>query len=182
MAAYLLGMSRGFTVLLIGIAAGGSFLPALPVAAAQCRLCDTPTTVASTETSTGAINLQIEASLDFDRLILLGAGEGTAQLRPDGSTQVSGMVGAISNRAMVGSATVRGEPGRPVRIDLPHHIQLYSIAGGRISVDEIVSDLPATPRLDSTGTLSFRFGGRIHISGDAEGDYRGDMPITADYL
>jgi hypothetical protein len=171
-------MSRALLVLLIGLAG----LPAPLAATAQCRLCDTPTTVAPTEISTSTINLQIEASLDFDRLILLGAGEGTAQLRPDGSTQVSGMIGAISNRAMVGSATVRGEPGRPVRIDLPRHIQLYSLSGGRISVDEIVSDLPASPRLDSTGTLSFRFGGRIRISGDAEGDYRGDMPITADYL
>ena len=95
---------------------------------------------------------------------------------------VSGMIGAISSRAMVGSATVRGEPGRSVRIDLPRHIQLYSISGGRIAVDEIVSDLPASPKLDATGLLTFRFGGRIRISGDAEGDYRGDMPITAEYL
>ncbi|HET7708604.1 MAG TPA: DUF4402 domain-containing protein [Sphingomicrobium sp.] len=175
-------MSRGWTVLFVSLAAAASALPAPRNAVAQCRLCDTPTTVAPAEISTNVINLQIEASLDFDRLILLGAGEGTAQLRPDGSTQVSGMIGAISSRAMVGSATVRGEPGRAIRIDLPRQIQLYSISGGRISVDEIVSDLPASPRLDPTGTLSFRFGGRIRISGDAEGDYRGDMPITADYL
>jgi len=30
--------------------------------------------------------------------------------------------------------------------------------------------------------LSFRFGGRVRISGDAEGDYRGDLPVTAEYL
>lgn len=175
-------MSRGFTVLIVGIAAGAASLLAPSRALSQCRLCDAPTTVAPTENISGAISLQIEASLDFDRLILLGAGEGTAQLRPDGSTAVSGMIGAISNRAMVGSATVRGEPGRAVRIDLPRLIQLYSLSGGRISVDEIVSNLPSSPRLDATGTLSFRFGGRIRVSGDAEGDYRGDMPITAEYL
>ena len=37
------------------------------------------------------------------------------------------------------------------------------------------------PRLDSAGNLTFRFGGRLHVSGDAEGDYRGDLPITAEY-
>jgi hypothetical protein len=36
-------------------------------------------------------------------------------------------------------------------------------------------------RLDSAGSLSFRFGGRLTISGDAEGDYRGDVPITVEY-
>ena len=92
------------------------------------------------------------------------------------------MIAAISSRAMVGTATVRGEPGRPVRIDLPRQVELYSVSGGRLSVDEIVSDLPASAKLDSTGTLSFRFGGRISVTGNAEGDYRGDMPITAEYL
>jgi hypothetical protein len=145
-------------------------------------LCETPTTAAPIEAADGAINLRVEASLDFDRLILLGAGEGTAQIRPDGSSQVSGMVSTLGTRAMVGSATVRGEPGRAVRIDLPRRIELYSLSGGRVSVDEIVSDLPASARLDPTGMLTFRFGGRIRISGDAEGDYRGNLPIAAEYL
>ena len=166
--------------LIIGTCVAAWTVP--PGAAAQCRLCDTPSTVAPTETRSGEINLQVEASLDFDRLVLLGAGEGSAQLRPDGSTQVSGMVGAISTRAMVGSATVRGEPGRSIRIDLPRQVALYSLSGGRISVDEIVSDLPGNPKLDSSGALTFRFGGRIRLTGDAEGDYRGDLPITAEYL
>ena len=175
-------MSRGPSFLLAaGAAAACCWL--LPAEAfAQCRLCDTPTTVAPTETRSGEINLQVEAALDFDRLILLGAGEGSAQLRPDGSTQVSGTIGAISTRAMVGSATVRGEPGRLVRIDLPRQVALYSLSGGRISVDDIVSDLPRAPKLDSSGALTFRFGGRIRLTGDAEGDYRGDLPITAEYL
>ena len=175
-------MARAFPVLLIGLCAGTACLLDPWRASAQCRLCDTPTTVAPTEIRSGEINLQIDASLDFDRLILLGSGEGTAQVRPDGSTQVSGMVGAISTRAMVGSATVRGEPGRAVRIDLPRQINLYSLSGGRVSVDEIASDLPSSPKLDPSGTLTFRFGGRVRISGDAEGDYRGDMPISAEYL
>ena len=153
-----------------------------PAAAAQCRLCADPTTEADSDAAEAPVSLRIEASLNFDQLIVLGSGEGSAQLRPDGSSQVSGMIGAISSRAMVGSATVRGEPGRTVRIELPRHIQLFSLSGGWLSLDEIVSDLPSVPKLDSSGTLQFRFGGRVRISGDAEGDYRGDLPITADYL
>jgi hypothetical protein len=82
---------------------------------------------------------------------------------------------------MVGTARVRGTPGRTIRVELPRRIDLFSVSGGRISVDEVVSDLPSLPRLDSAGTLTFRFGGRVQISGDSDGDYRGDMPITVEY-
>jgi hypothetical protein len=82
---------------------------------------------------------------------------------------------------MVGSASVHGEPGRAVRIELPHRIDLYSIDGGRIAFDDVVSDLPSMPRLDSAGNLTFRFGGRLTITGDSEGQYRGDLPITVEY-
>ena len=173
---------RRLPALAIGLALSATCCLAVPSASAQCRLCEMPTTESAIERPDGEISLQIEAALDFGRLILLGAGDGTAQLRPDGSTQVSGAIEAISTRAMVGSATVRGEPGRAVRIDLPRQIELYSLSGGRVSLDDIVSDLPSLPKLDSTGLLVFRFGGRVRISGDAEGDYRGDMPINAEYL
>ena len=151
-------------------------------ASAQCRLCDTPTTQADSDNRDGPLSLRVEAALDFDQLILMGAGEGSAMLRPDGSSLVGGTISAISNRAMVGTATVRGEPGRSIRIEIPNRIELYSLSGGRVSVDEIASDLPDLPKLDSTGSLVFHFGGRVRITGDAEGDYRGDLPITAEYL
>jgi hypothetical protein len=83
---------------------------------------------------------------------------------------------------MVGSAVVRGEAGRAVRIELPRRIELHSLSGARIGIEDIVSDLPSAPRLDSAGSLSFRFGGRLSISDDAEGEYRGDVPITVEYL
>lgn len=134
------------------------------------------------KTSAGPIDLQIEANLDFDRLIVMGAGDGTAMLLPDGTRQVSGSVEAISGRAMVGQARVRGEPGRLVRIDLPSRILLHSLEGAQISIDEIVTDLTAETRLDSAGNLSFRFGGRIRLSGNTDGDFRGDLPVTVEYL
>ena len=175
-------MSRTLLFLpILALAAGTSTVPATP-AAAQCRLCDTPTTAREENSGEGPISLEIETSLDFDRLILLGNGTGTATLMPDGSRSVSGVISDISGRAMVGSAVVRGEAGRSVRVDLPRRIELYSLSGARITIEEIVSDLPPMARLDSAGSLTFRFGGRLTITGDAEGDYRGDVPITVEYL
>ena len=169
------------TALLAFALATAALLAASPDARAQCRLCANPTTAPQQDGPTGTIDLQIEASLDFDRLVVLGDGDGTATLLPDGTRQMSGSVEAISGRAMVGEARVRGEAGRAVRIDLPRQLELHSMAGGRITIDEIVTDLPPDPRLDSAGTLSFRFGGRIRFSGNNDGDFRGELPITVEY-
>jgi hypothetical protein len=83
---------------------------------------------------------------------------------------------------MVGSVSVHGDAGRALRVEMPRRITLYSVSGGRIAVDDVETDLPSMPRLDSAGNLSFRFGGRLSITGDAEGQYRGDVPITVEYL
>jgi hypothetical protein len=147
----------------------------------QCRLCDTPTTTLSQSSESDALQLEIETSLDFGRLILGGAGHGAAVIRPDGSSIAQGALTDMSARAMVGTAVIHGAPGRAVRVELPHRIDLYSLSGGRIAVDDVISDLPSLPKLDSAGNLSFRFGGRVSVSGDSEGDYRGDMPITVEY-
>jgi hypothetical protein len=149
---------------------------------AQCRLCDSPTTVREAEGGKGEVQLDVQTSLNFDRLILIGAGEGTAVLRPDGSSSSTGTILDVSPRAMVGTVTVHGEPGRTIRIDLPQRIVLHSLSGGEVTFDDVASDLPSLPKLDSAGNLTFRFGGRLRIIGDAEGDYRGDLPITAEYL
>lgn len=148
---------------------------------AQCRLCDAPTTARDDPTQSGDVRIEIESSLNFDRLIMLGDGDGAAVIRPDGSTAAEGSVTGISPRAMVGTAVVHGEAGKAVRVDLPRRIVLYSLSGGQITVDDVQSDLPAIPRLDSAGNLTFRFGGRVRITGGADGDYRGDLPITVEY-
>ena len=150
-------------------------------AEAQCRLCDKPTTTSAAQAPDQEVQLQIESSISFDRLILYGNGSGTAELRPDGSSSAQGSVTDVGPRAMVGSATIVGQPGRAVRIDLPRQIELQSLGGGRLTFDDVVSDLPSLPRLDSAGHLSFRFGGRVRITGDADGEYRGDLPITVEY-
>jgi len=160
-----------------------ALLAGAPAAApAQCRLCPTPTTQAEASDESGSIQLEVQASLDFDRLVLLGGGTGEATLLPNGERSASGSVATVSARAMVGAVTVRGEPGRTVRVDMPARITLYSLGGAQIAIEELETDLPGVPKLDSAGNLSFRFGGRLTISGDAEGEYRGDVPITVEYL
>lgn len=151
-------------------------------AGAQCRLCSTPTTSRDEPQANDKIALDVQTSLNFDQLVLGGSGDGSATIRPDGSTQNVGAVTDVSPRAMVGTVVLHGQPGRMIRVDLPSRIILHSVNGGEVTFDDVVSDLPSIPRLDSQGTLTFRFGGRLHVSGDAEGQYRGDLPITADYL
>jgi len=151
-------------------------------AQAQCRLCGTPATAPTEQENRKPIELQIETSLSFDRLILSSPGDGFVMVRPDGSSSAHGAVEHVSARSMPGIATIRGEPGRAVRIELPRRITLYSLSGGELTFDQVESDLPSLPRLDSAGTLTFRFGGRLTVSGNAEGEYRGDLPITVDYF
>lgn len=147
----------------------------------QCRLCAKPTTRLSQSLQDSQLDLQVETSLDFGRLVLAGDGNGDAVIRPDGSNAAEGALASLTARAMVGTAVVHGLPGRAIRVELPRNISLYSVRGGRITVDDVESDLPPLPRLDSSGTLTFRFGGRVTVSGDSEGDYRGEMPITVEY-
>jgi hypothetical protein len=151
-------------------------------APAQCRLCETPSTELQPEQNGGPIRLEVETVLDFDRLVLLDGGGGAATLLPNGDRGATGSIATVSAKAMVGSVSVHGDPGRALRVELPQRITLYSLGGGRIAVDDVETDLPSMPRLDPAGNLSFRFGGRLSISGDAEGDYRGDLPITVEYL
>lgn len=172
----------GHRILALMLAAGAAAAATTWPANAQCRLCDKPTTARDDSASGGNISLEIESGINFDRLVLLGQGSGAAVIRPDGSNIAEGAVASVSGRAMVGSAVVRGEPGRAVRVDLPRRIDLYSVGGGRITFEDVTSDLPSLPRLDASGSLTFRFGGRITVTGDADGQFRGDLPITVEYL
>jgi hypothetical protein len=173
-----MGRLKTFALVSAALAAA---VPGASPAGAQCRLCDKPTTAVSQSADGDGIELEIETSLDFGRLVLAGSGQGAAVIRADGSTAAEGALTDVSARAMVGRAVIRGTAGRAVRVELPRRIDLYSISGGRITVDDVVSDLPSIPRLDSAGTLVFRFGGRVTVTGDSEGAYRGDMPITVEY-
>lgn len=171
----------GQKLLALVLAAGAAAVAGSPPAGGQCRLCETPVTVRDAAGEGAEVSLEIETSLNFDRLILSHHGDGAAIIRPDGSRATEGSISGVSSRAMVGTAVVRGEPNRVVRVELPRRIELYSLSGGRITLDDVASDLPALPRLDSAGHLSFRFGGRVRVTGDSDGEYRGELPITVEY-
>lgn len=157
---------------------------ALPASAdAQCRLCETPTYAPPEQSAERAtIGLQVEAGLDFDQLVVLGVGSGSAMIDTDGTRFAEGAVTAISSRAMVGMVTVYGEPGRRLQVSLPDRIELYSTSGERLVLEAIRDDLPDSPRLDERGELHFRFGGRLLVDGGLEGDFRGDIAISVEYL
>jgi hypothetical protein len=159
----------------------GSSAPAL-AGGGPCRLCRDGDTLTAPQEKAAPMALQVETSLDFDRVILTGAAGGTAKVGPDGGRTTSGALAPMTGRAMNGEVVIRGEPGRAVRVELPRRIELFGFSGGTLSIDTITSDLPAFPRLDSDGRLRIRFGGALFVSGDAEGNYRGDVPITVDYL
>ena len=172
---------RSIKLLAFGLSAGATVAAGWSPARAQCRLCDTPTTALSTSAGNEDVRLELETNIDFGRLVVAANGAGSAALRPDGSTTAVGAVQSMSPRASVGTAVVHGEPGKAIRVQLPSRIVLTSISGGQITFDDVVSDLPSLPRLDSAGRLTFRIGGRLEVSGDAEGQYRGDLPITVEY-
>ena len=174
-------MSRIKRQVLIAIAAAVVGGPQVPVGA-QCRLCDQPATQLPTDSADGDVQLQVETSLSFDRLVLSGSGNGAATIRADGNSSGEGSVVGLSPRATVGMVSVHGSPNRALRVQMPHRIELYSLSGGRITLDDVTSDLPASPRLDAAGNLSFRFGGRLLVTNDSDGQYRGDLPITVEYL
>lgn len=163
-----------------------SLFASVPAAAADpaaCRLCGESTGGLTTSVPVARpVALEVQTSLDFDRVILTGPAGGIARLAADGSRQTSGALAAMTGRAMSGEVVIRGEPGRQVRIDLPSRIDLYGFAGGTLAITRINSNLPLLPRLDTEGRLSFRFGGELFVGGDAEGEYRGDVPIVVDYL
>jgi len=138
-----------------------------------------PTEVTADEV---ALEISVDTDLDFDRLLLATAGSGSARLAPDGTRLASGSVASIGGRAVVARIVVSGSPGRPVSIDLPKRVELRGIKGGTLTVDSVISDLPSDPALDSSGRLEFRIGGELILHGDADGEYRGDVPLSVDYL
>jgi len=165
------------TLAVVGLAA-----PSVRAQEAPCRLCADPATKKDTQAPTTPIRLEVRSRLDFDSLIFAGIGQGNVLLGADGSTELNGAVRANGARAMPGSVTIRGEPGRAVRIELPRMVRLYGEGGGSVQIDSLTTDLPSLPVIGSDGELSFRFGGNLKVEGDLDGQFRGDVDILVEYL
>lgn len=177
------GACRNVSFFAVLIAAGG-LAPApgrtqdAPIA--PCLLCGTTPSDILKAPPAEPLRLQVETRLDFDKVVFEGMGSASLVLSPNGTVQLSGAT-AAGARAMPGSVTVRGEPGRAVRIDLPKKVLLFG-DNGSISIDSLTTDLPSFPRIGPDGTLSFRFGGDLRLGGEGDGAFRGSIDIVVDYL
>jgi hypothetical protein len=128
------------------------------------------------------VRIEIITELNFSRAAVVGSGIGEIAVAAEEGNKASanGMVD-LGGYAMAGQVRVYGEPGRAVRIDLPRTVKMHSGNGGRIEISDLRSNLPPAPRLDAQGALSFAFGGRLTVTGNASGAFRGRIPITVEY-
>lgn len=147
-----------------------------------CRLCK-PAETAPTEIRREIpLSIEISTKLDFSRAALSGSEGGAIDIDPqNGNRRVDGGMVDLGGPALAGSAVVRGEPGRPIRIDMPTQARMTSSTGGVVEITGLRTSLKAQPRLDQTGRLEFSFGGRLIVTGNASGTFRARIPITAQY-
>lgn len=151
---------------------------------AQCRLCSAQEQESQTiidANSTVPLRVTIETNIRFSRLALNGQ-SGEAMLDENsGTTRTDGGLIDLGGLSLAGSARVTGEAGRAVRIDMPDSVRMVNQAGERAELVNLRSSLPAQPRLDMNGELTFRFSGTLRVDGNSGGNYRGRIPITAQY-
>lgn len=152
-------------------------------ARAQCLLCEKEAPTTGSEGSANDIPLRIEiaAQLDFSR-VATGQGGGAVTIDPrTGSRQLTGNLMDLGGMALSGEAVVSGTPGRSVRIIIPTEIMLDGDNGRSARVSDLVTNLGPAPRLGVDGRLRFRFGGRLQVMRDDDGNYRGRIPIAVEY-
>lgn len=148
-----------------------------------CRLCSarSPTAQAANAHEV-PVTIEITTKLDFSLAALAGASGGAIELDPNGGgRRVDGGLVDLGGSALAGTAIVRGEPGRSVRIDMPAGARMTSSNGGVIEIAGLRTSLNGPSRLDSAGRLEFSFGGRLLVTGNVSGTFRARIPITAQY-
>ncbi len=137
--------------------------------------------VSRTDEAVAELRIDIRTQLDFSRATVSKRG-GQISVNPDDGTRgVDGGVTDLGGMALAGTAVVEGQPGRSVRIDMPHTVRMSNTRGGALIIRNLRTNLNAAPKLDNFGRLEFAFGGDLEIDGKAYGDYRGRIPITVEY-
>ena len=128
------------------------------------------------------LQVEIRTQLDFSRATTGGKGGGKISIDPDsGTRRLAGDLVDLGGSALAGTAVVTGEPGRPVRIDIPLSIRMNGTQGGAIEITNLRTNLPPGAKLDAFGKLEFSFGGDLAVDGSITGTFRGRIPITAEY-
>lgn len=158
-------------------------LMALPSAApAQCLLCAAKPGNQPTAPSV-PLTISVETTLDLGRAAhLTRNGAGTITLDPQtGARTVSGQLADLGGLSLKGTVRLTGAPFAAVVISLPSKVQLTAPDGSTADIMNISADTPANATLDAQGRLTVSFGGRLLVNGGAAGDFRGGIPVTADY-
>lgn len=148
-------------------------------AAQACQLCTSGP--AGPKAALRPLTVAIETALDFSTAVHTSRGSGSIAIEArTGRRQMIGLV-ALGGPALVGTVTITGEPFARIVIDMPRTIMLNSNLGATADVTEIRTDLPPHPSIGSDGRLVFTFGGRLTVRNEAAGDFRGRIPVSADY-
>jgi hypothetical protein len=157
-------------------------LMAVGPAQAQCRLC-APGSDTQSAAAALPLNISVDATLDLGRAAqTVRNGAGTINLDArSGARTVAGTLADLGGMAMKGTVRLSGAPFAPVTVSLPSRIQLIAPDGSTADITEIRTDIGANAVLDAQGRLSVNFGGRLIVTGGAAGDFRGRIPVTADY-
>ncbi len=150
-------------------------------AEAECRLC-APAATPEARTHSRPLDIQVETALDFSRAAHGGETGGSIAVdERSGRRGVSGGLVDLGGIAVRGVVRLTGEPFARVRVSLPRSIMLLSTEGDSAEVIDLRTDLSGDPALDATGHLQFGFGGKMVVVPGAAGDFRGRIPIVADY-
>ncbi|MEM8696313.1 MAG: DUF4402 domain-containing protein [Pseudomonadota bacterium] len=175
-------MARPMLILPVFAAAFPAFFaPSGAVAQGACRLCEESAPIVERARPSRPLHIDIDTGIDFDRMALIDYQGGAAEIDPQtGQRRLSRLLD-LGGMAMRGTVTIRGEPGRAIRVDLPDEVTLRAPGGRRVELRDMRSDLPARPRIGSDGFLRFSFGGRIDVDGDDVGNFRGRLRISAEY-
>jgi hypothetical protein len=163
------------------LAAALALFSAAPATAEEdaCELCLSPLRPSAER----PLEIEIESGLEFSRLALSGRVDGTVEIDPQtGEKRVDAGMIDLGGLSFQGRARITGEPLRPVRIEMPSHVQLRSPDGAEAELSEFVTDLPQVAMLDENGTLEFAFGARLSTRGARGGNFRGRIAIRVDYF
>ena len=186
-----MGHGRGMVGrLLTTLAALGMLCIPAPAVRAQgsCTNCELPPgcrgASQGADSKCTVVLLDVESDVDFGRLIVLGSRVGHVTIDLDSGTKlVFGEMNDGGGMPVYGTALVTGQPLRTVAVTMPGRVQLTAANGALATMSDFETDLPAFPRLDSSGQLRFNFTGTLYTDGSvlSGGRLRGRVPITVDY-
>ena len=152
--------------------------PAL--AAAQCQLCAPATP--SALPNLVPLRIDITTTLDLGRAAQTQiSGSGAIALDAGGQRRVTGSLADLGGFALTGTVQLSGQPFAPVLISLPQRVTLYAPDGSSAEVTDIRASGATSTALDALGALTLTFGGMLNVSNGVAGDFRGQIPITAEY-